>query len=155
MTNREPSAEDFIPLSEPIKGKNGEMITSLHVKKGQQIIIGIYTLNRSKAIYGDDADDYRPERWLEEDDKMDKNAESAMKFTTWSPLMTFLAGPRGCIGYKFSLLEVKILVFELIASFEFLERDEGGTPIVSFCCHSSLPFLFFSIFIGVSFRALI
>lgn len=110
-------------------GKDGQAITHLHVKKGQQIVIGIYTLNRSKQIYGEDADDYRPERWL--DEKRDRSPEKALSFTAWSSLMTFLAGPRGCIGYRFSLLEIKVLVFELVASFEFLERDEGGTPIVS------------------------
>lgn len=131
LTNREPSAvEDFIPLSEPLTGKDGKAITSLHVKKGQQIVIGIFTLNRSKDIYGEDADEFRPERWLE-DDKKEKTAEQAFRFTTWSPLMTFLAGPRGCIGYKLSLGEIKVILFELVANFEFLERDEGGTPIVS------------------------
>lgn len=130
LTNREPSGEDVIPLSQPIIGRDGRQMTQIHVKRGQQIVVGIYTLNRNKEIFGEDADEYRPERWLE-DDKRDRSVEKAFSFTAWSPLMTFLAGPRGCIGYRFSLAEIKVILYALILNFEFLERDEGGTPIVS------------------------
>ena len=43
--------------------------------------------------------DYRPERW--------KNIpEAASQIPgVWSHLMTFLGGPRACIGYRFSLVE--------------------------------------------------
>ena len=37
----------------------------------------------------------------------------------------------GCIGYRFALLEIKTILATLIEAFEFLERDEAGTRIVS------------------------
>ncbi|KIK32337.1 hypothetical protein CY34DRAFT_101741, partial [Suillus luteus UH-Slu-Lm8-n1] len=37
----------------------------------------------------------------------------------WGHLMTFLGGPRACIGYRFSLVEMKALLFTLVRAFEF------------------------------------
>ena len=108
-------------------------------------MIGISSFNRNSNVFGEDAHEYRPERWLEKD--IDKGLYLAKGFTTWSSLLTFLGGPRGCIGYRFgrfsqlgvvkhvdqsptALLEVNTIVAILIAAFEFLERDEGGTPLV-------------------------
>lgn len=34
-------------------------------------------------------------------------------------MMTFLGGPRACIGYRFSLVEMKALIFALVRSLEF------------------------------------
>ncbi|KAF8429382.1 hypothetical protein L210DRAFT_3369703, partial [Boletus edulis BED1] len=34
-------------------------------------------------------------------------------------LMSFLGGPKGCIGYRFSIVEMKALLFTLIRAFEF------------------------------------
>ena len=128
-TERESAKDDVIPLSKPIIGRNGQSISAIPVKKGQIILIGIYTFNYSKEIFGEDAREYRPDRWLEED------LESRVKgFSVWAPVLSFLGGPRGCIGYRFALLEVKVLLSTLIDAFEFLERDEGGTPTVRGSC---------------------
>lgn len=129
MTSREATKDDVLTLGEPMEGRNGQSITSLRIEKGQTIMIGIYTLNRSKAIFGEDADEYRPERWL--DGSVDAAFDKSRGFTAWAPLLTFLGGPRGCVGYRFALLEIKVLLAELASKFEFLERDVGGTPMVS------------------------
>jgi len=33
--------------------------------------------------------------------------------------MSFLGGPRACIGYRFSLVEMKAILFTLVRTFEF------------------------------------
>ena len=38
---------------------------------------------------------------------------------------------RGCIGYRFALLEYKTILATLINAYEFEERDIGGTEFVS------------------------
>lgn len=53
-----------MPLSEPIQGVNGELLTEIPVPKDTLIMVGIRACNRNKALWGDDADEFRPERWL-------------------------------------------------------------------------------------------
>jgi cytochrome P450 len=131
--------DDVIPLSEAVTGRDGQSVSSLVVKKGQQVMIGIYCVNRSPKLFGDDAAKFRPERWLDGSlsNKNNKNG-SELSYTAWGDMMTFLAGPRGCIGYRFSLAEIRTLTTALIANFEFLERDEGGTPIVGVVSSSTI-----------------
>jgi cytochrome P450 len=41
--------------------------------------------------------------------------------------MTFIAGAHACIGYRFSVIEIKALLFTLLRTFEFelaLEPDD-------------------------------
>ena len=39
-------------------------MTSLPIAKGTGIFIAIYSSNRNKAIWGEDATEWKPERWL-------------------------------------------------------------------------------------------
>ena len=34
-------------------------------------------------------------------------------------MLTFLGGPRNCIGYKFALVEIKAMLFVLLRNFTF------------------------------------
>ena len=40
------------------------MIKEIPVKKGQKFIVSIFGANRSKEIWGEDAEIWKPERWL-------------------------------------------------------------------------------------------
>ena len=40
------------------------MMDSIFVPKDTSVGIGILSANRSKAIWGEDADEWKPERWL-------------------------------------------------------------------------------------------
>lgn len=53
-----------MPLSEPIQGVNGESISEIPVPKETTIFIGVRASNRNKALWGEDADEFKPERWL-------------------------------------------------------------------------------------------
>ena len=52
------------PLQSPLKTKGGKTISEIAVPKNTDIIIGILAINHSKAIWGEDADEWKPERWL-------------------------------------------------------------------------------------------
>lgn len=57
--------EDIImPLSNPIRGKDGKLMHEIHVPKGTLIQVANWTSNINKAIWGDDAEEWKPERWL-------------------------------------------------------------------------------------------
>lgn len=72
------------------------------VPKGTHLAIVPWAINRSKELWGEDADVFRPDRWDE------SQGESNYAF------MTFLAGPRGCIGSVFAKIEFKCLLAALI-----------------------------------------
>lgn len=53
-----------MPLSSPIRGVDGNMMNEIHVPAGTGIIIGILASNRNPEIWGPDAAEWKPERWL-------------------------------------------------------------------------------------------
>ena len=53
-----------MPISEPITGNDGNIITEIFVPAGTEMVIGILPINRDKAIWGEDAEVFKPERWM-------------------------------------------------------------------------------------------
>ncbi|KAJ3974379.1 cytochrome P450 [Lentinula raphanica] len=111
--------DDVIPLGESFVDRKGVRRDSIEVKKGQTIFVPILAINRDKSLWGEDALEFRPERW--------DNIPSAVSSIpgVWSNLLTFLGGGRACIGYRFSLVEMKSLLFTLVRTFEF----EAAVPV--------------------------
>jgi hypothetical protein len=52
-------------------------------------------LNRSKALWGPDAWEFKPDRWMTDD----RIPEGAKEITGYRHLMTFLDGPKVYVGY--------------------------------------------------------
>ncbi|ESK88812.1 cytochrome p450 [Moniliophthora roreri MCA 2997] len=112
-TDRVVLKDDVIPLNEPFTDKNGVVHHELRVKKGQQVTIPIIALNRDKKLWGEDANEFKPERW----EKLPDSVSGIPGIV--NNLMTFLGGAHACIGWRFSLVEMKALLFVLVRSFEF------------------------------------
>ena len=53
-----------LSLSHPIQGVDGTTLNEILIPKGTPIVVGIRSCNRSKAIWGNDALEWKPERWL-------------------------------------------------------------------------------------------
>ena len=51
-------------MSEPMTCNDGTIINDILVPAGTMIIVGITSSNRSKDIWGEDALEFKPERWL-------------------------------------------------------------------------------------------
>jgi cytochrome P450 len=83
-------------------------LDGVFVPKGTHLAIVPWALHKDPKIWGEDADEFRPERW-EGDQPMDSNYN----------LLTFLAGPRNCIGKDFAKSEFKALVAVLVGRFHF------------------------------------
>ncbi|KIO22087.1 hypothetical protein M407DRAFT_28362 [Tulasnella calospora MUT 4182] len=117
-TVRTAAHDSALPVSKPIVGKDGIERNEIHVQKDSIIIIPIVSINRDKAIWGEDADKLKPERWLEKN-----NSYAAEYPTVFSGIMTFLGGPRACIGYRLAIMEIKVILFTLLRNFEFELSD--------------------------------
>ncbi|PPQ88686.1 hypothetical protein CVT25_010120 [Psilocybe cyanescens] len=105
--------DDVIPLAKPIRDIHGNLLDRVRVCKGETFVIPVAALNLDKSIWGGDAAEFKPERW----EKLPETVGSVPG--VWGNMMTFLGGPRACIGYRFSLVEMKALLFTLIRAFEF------------------------------------
>ncbi|KAJ7455984.1 cytochrome P450 [Mycena galericulata] len=78
----------------------------------------IEAINTRQEVWGPDADDFRPSRWL------DLPLGLNLKFST----LTFLAGPLHCMGRPVALMQLKMIVASLIYNFEFLPPFLGYSP---------------------------
>ncbi|KAG6902666.1 hypothetical protein C0995_013358 [Termitomyces sp. Mi166 len=105
--------DDILPLGHPVTDRKGVVHDSIKVMKGQMLFVPILAINRDKAIWGEDAAEFRPERW----ERVPEAAASVPG--VWGNMLTFLGGPRACIGYRFSIVETKALLFTLVRAFEF------------------------------------
>ncbi|KAK7466315.1 hypothetical protein VKT23_005042 [Stygiomarasmius scandens] len=110
-----------LPLSRPITGIDGTIIKEIHIPKNTTINVSISNANRNIEIWGPDAMEWKPERWLQPIPQ--KVVDSKMP-GVYSHLMTFFGGNRSCIGFKFSQLEMKLVMSILLEKFEFLPTDK-------------------------------
>ncbi|RAL68638.1 hypothetical protein DID88_007350 [Monilinia fructigena] len=83
-TSRVASRDTVLP-----RGGGPDQKSPVMVKKGSIVLWSSYVLHRRKDIYGEDADQFRPERWE--------------KLRVGWEYIAFGGGPRICIGQQFAL----------------------------------------------------
>ncbi|XP_019099814.1 PREDICTED: cytochrome P450 704C1-like [Camelina sativa] len=85
------------------------------VNKGDNIYYIAYAMGRMTYIWGQDAEEFKPERWLKDGVFQ---PESPFKF------ISFHAGPRTCLGKDFAYRQMKIVSIALFHFFRFKMADE-------------------------------
>lgn len=81
------------------------------IPAGVGIDLCFYAMGRKEEIWGDDALDFRPERFIGEKEP------SLFKYTV------FNAGPRTCLGRPLALMDMKLVMSILLTSdFEFIDH---------------------------------
>ncbi|KAH8652879.1 putative P450 monooxygenase [Ilyonectria robusta] len=94
---------------ERIVPKGGVRVSGKHLPEGTIVGMNAAVIHRNKEIFGEDADAFRPERWMGEEERvkvMDRH------------LLTFGAGARTCIGKNISIMEMGKLVPQVLRQFE-------------------------------------
>ena len=106
-----------LPLSEPIQMLDGSVLTSLPIPKGTRLIPNLAACNVDPALWGPDASEWNPDRWLKplpravEEARvpgiyshmyvsltMSPTRESSADFdVSVRPRMTFLSGNKACM----------------------------------------------------------
>ncbi|KAI0326160.1 cytochrome P450 [Cubamyces sp. BRFM 1775] len=124
QTFRGTMKDAVLPLSQPIRATDGTLMNEIVIPRGTNILIGIMECNRNKAIWGEDASEWKPERWLK---PLPEALEKASMPGVYSHMMTFLGGVRSCIGFTFMQLEIKVVLSELLTNFAFELSDK---PVV-------------------------
>ncbi|KAJ9227106.1 hypothetical protein DTO027B5_885 [Paecilomyces variotii] len=87
------------------------------IPKGTWILIPPWLINRSPEFWGADASDFRPDRWISPDGK--RPISNAGTAAGNSGSLTFLRGPRSCIGQNFSRAELRCLIAAMVGQFEW------------------------------------
>ena len=102
------------------------------VPKGTQIMLVPWAINKSEALWGEDARSFNPERWMPKSDG-DKHAASGGATSNYA-FLTFLHGPRSCIGQSFAKAEFACLLAAWVGRFSMElhnkeEMDESKIDI--------------------------
>ena len=84
----------------------------IFVKKGTHIKISLYALQRQKDVWGEDAEEFRPERW------------DTIRPSHWAYL-PFGGGPRLCPGYQLGLAQIAYAVVRITQSFHRIENRDA------------------------------
>jgi cytochrome P450 len=98
------------------------------IPSGTMLWIVPWAINRNRNLWGPNAEDFVPERWMDTETgraTMNGGAESNYSF------LTFLHGPRGCIGERFARAEMRALVAAFVGNFEMDMADPKERVIVS------------------------
>ncbi|KAF5368275.1 hypothetical protein D9615_010373 [Tricholomella constricta] len=121
---RQTIEDTVVPLQYPIRDEaTGKVTNELLITKGTAVYLGLAAANRSTAIWGADAGEFRPERWMGKAGHDLASATAEGKGTRlpglYSNMMTFLGGPRGCPGMRFAVHEIKLVLAVLLQSYSF------------------------------------
>ncbi|KAJ7476855.1 cytochrome P450 [Mycena galericulata] len=124
-TTREAMVDDVLPVGEPITTASGEVVDTIAIAKGSIITVSIRCMNRSEVFWGNNAKEFEPERWL----TLNEDPLRAKEIQGHHHLITFLDGPRTCLGKSFALAEFKAVLSVLIRNFTFEFPDGPETEI--------------------------
>jgi cytochrome P450 len=94
-------------------------ICGVPIRKGQTMMYCPGANHFNPAIWGETADDFNPDRW--NGDRGPANSPFALE--------TFVQGPRNCIAKTFAQLNIKLIVIQLVRSFEFSLPEDTPTEI--------------------------
>ena len=108
----------------PREAAHDTSIQGQFVPAGTKIVIVPWAVNTSTELWGPDASKFNPDRWMGPGRANNGGAESAYSF------LTFLHGPRSCIGQAFAKAEFACLLASLVGRFEMeLEKKDFALEI--------------------------
>lgn len=87
-----------------VVGEGGKNILGYYIPPGTEITSNAYVVQRDTETYAPDPNEFRPERWLEDDAK-------ALEMDAVS--FVFGVGPRVCLGKDIALMELYKLLPEV------------------------------------------
>lgn len=82
------------------------------VEANSKVVIVLYALGRMKAIWGEDASKFKPERWVSKTGNGNLRHEPSFKF------LPFNAGPRSNLGKQLAMILMKTVVVEILQNFD-------------------------------------
>ncbi|KAL5358187.1 cytochrome P450 [Aspergillus floccosus] len=95
---------------ERVVPESGVTVCGVYLAPGTVVGMNPYVVNRDTGTYGDDADEWRPERWLGLSEKDRRTLEGS--------ILTFGSGRRTCLGRNLAIFEMKKLLPALMMRYK-------------------------------------
>lgn len=83
-------------------------LDKLVVPVGVTLVVNLFNLHRKKDIWGTDAEEFRPERFLPENDSK-RHSHSFLPFSQ---------GPRDCIGKYYAMLAIRTVLVKFLRNYK-------------------------------------
>ncbi|KAF9257254.1 cytochrome P450 [Marasmius fiardii PR-910] len=136
LTERMAFEDTVLPLSRPLTTTTG-VITEVPIRKGQIIHLGLAAFNRNRHVWGLDAIQFHPTRWL--DGRYDAgNLPSTIgpysRLRSQEELACVSVGGWGVI------LEMQVVLVELLTNFRFSLTPEQENNVTSSLALTLVPF---------------
>lgn len=103
------------------------------VPEGTEIGFNAYVMHRNKDVWGSDAEEFRPERWLTQRGESEDGLKERLNAMNNASL-AFGAGSRKCIGLNLGRMEIFKTTATLLKLFEF----ELADPSKEWTIHNSI-----------------
>ncbi|KAJ7440912.1 cytochrome P450 [Mycena galericulata] len=88
----------------------------IYIPAGTQVPYSVLLMHRRKDLWGPDAEEFDPDRWL--DDRLKKYL-----LTNSFQFLPFNAGPRICLGQQFAYNEMSFIIIRLLQNFSSFSLD--------------------------------
>lgn len=98
--------DDCLPLCEPIISKDGNILKEIPIAKEQTLLCSIYTYNWLPRIWSSDADQWNPNRFI---NNRTKPQTPACQFTVIWLRNTFM--------HLFAIMEIQVILVDLLKAF--------------------------------------
>ncbi|XP_062715201.1 cytochrome P450 4C1-like [Aedes albopictus] len=100
----------MIPVAPLIARENiRDIVLDGHlIPKGTVLLMNIYALHRRSDVWGSDLERFNPDRFI---------GEEAKRRHPYAHL-PFSGGPRGCIGFRYAMMSLKILLALILKNFK-------------------------------------
>ncbi|KAI6040942.1 cytochrome P450 [Pisolithus marmoratus] len=89
--------------------EGGLTIRGVHFPEGTVLSVPTYTIHRDTQAWGEDANEFRPERWFERDHVAMQKAFNPFSY-----------GPRACVGRNLASMELLIIISSIFRRYHFV-----------------------------------
>ncbi|KAF8375501.1 hypothetical protein PRIPAC_81930 [Pristionchus pacificus] len=91
-------------------------IGGFRFEAGDMVQVDTWSMHMDKDVWGEDAEEFRPERWLEPSDR------------PRTAFQSFGEGPRICLGMRLAYIEEKVALLKLMSRFR-IQKTTKTNPI--------------------------
>ncbi|KII87769.1 hypothetical protein PLICRDRAFT_176536 [Plicaturopsis crispa FD-325 SS-3] len=89
--------------------EEGILVLDKTFPEGAIFSVPSYTIHRDTGVWGDDVDQFRPERWFERDGAAIQKAFNPFSY-----------GPRACVGRNLAVMELQVIIASILRRFDFV-----------------------------------